>query len=105
MTEKDEEHFENSIKYWIWENGYVDGVVKVKNHCHIIGKYRGSARRGCNMKVKLNDKISMVFHNLKDYESHLVMQELGKFDFKINVMSNVFEKHMAFNINNKLFFI
>ena len=105
MTEKDEDYFENSIKYWICENGYVDGVVKVKNHCHIIGKYTGSVRRGCNIKVQLNHKVPIVFHNLKDYKSHLIMQELGKFGFKINVISNVFEKHMTFNINNKLFFI
>ena len=33
------------------------------------------------------------------------MGELGKFDFKINVISNGLEKHMNFNINNKLVFV
>ena len=32
------------------------------------------------------------------------MQELGQFDFKINVIPNRLEKYMNFNINNKLIF-
>ena len=33
------------------------------------------------------------------------MQELGKFNFKINVIADGLEKYMNFNINNKLMFI
>ena len=33
------------------------------------------------------------------------MQELGKFNFKINVILNVLEKYMSFSPDNKLFFI
>ena len=33
------------------------------------------------------------------------MQELGKFNFKINVIPNRLEKYMSFNINNKFIFI
>ena len=33
------------------------------------------------------------------------MQELGKFDFQINVIPNGPEKYMIFNINSKLIFI
>ena len=33
------------------------------------------------------------------------MQEIGKFDVKVNVISNGLEKYMAFTINNNLVFI
>ena len=33
------------------------------------------------------------------------MQELGKFNLKINVISNKLEKYMSFSINDKLSFI
>ena len=33
------------------------------------------------------------------------MQELGKFDFEINVIPNGLEKYMSFNVNNMLIFI
>ena len=32
------------------------------------------------------------------------MQEIGKFNFKINVVPNGLEKYMSFNINNKITF-
>ena len=99
MTKKDNEDFENSTKCWICDNDYIDNDVKVRDHCHITGKYRGSAHRDCNINVKLNHKIPVVFHNLKNYDSHLIMQELGKFSLKINVILNGLEKYKSFSIN------
>ena len=57
------------------------------------------------MNVKLNHIIPVVFYNLKNYDSHLIMQELGKFNLKINVISNGLEKYMSFSINTELSFI
>ena len=71
----------------------------------ITGKYRGSAHIHCNIKVKLNHKTSAVSHNLKNYDSHLNMQELSKFNFKINVIPNGLKNFMVFNINNKFVYI
>ena len=93
MIKDDNEDFENSTKYWICD---VNGDVKVRDHCHITGKHRGSAHRDCNINVQLNHKIPVVFHYLKNYDSHLMMQELGKFNLKINVIPNELEKHMSF---------
>ena len=53
----------------------------------------------------MNHKIPVVFHNLEKYDYHLIMQELGQFNFKINVIPNGVEKYMSFNIDNKLVFI
>ena len=100
MTKKDNENFENSVKYWIGDNNFIDNNVKVRDHYHISGKYGGSAHRYCNINVKLNHKILVVFHNLKNYDLHLIMQELGKFNLKINVIPNGLEKYMSFSINN-----
>ena len=47
----------------------------------------------------------MVFHNQKNYDSHLILHKLDIFDFKISVIPNELEKYMSFNINNKLIFI
>ena len=100
MTQEDNENFKNSTKCWICDNDYIDADVKVTDHCHITGKYRGSAHRDCNINVQLNHKIPAVFHNLKNYDSHLIMQELGKFNLKINVTPNGLEKYIIFSISN-----
>ena len=39
--------------------------------------------------------MSIVFHNPKNEDTHL-MQELGKFDFEKNGMPNRFKKYMSF---------
>ena len=49
-------------------------------------KHRGPALRNCNIKVKLNHNVPIVFYNLKNYDYHLIIQELGKLNFKINVI-------------------
>ena len=54
--------------------------------------------------VKLNHKILAVIHNLKNYDLHLIMQELDKFNFKINIIPNRLEKYLSFSINKKLSF-
>ena len=101
MTKKDNEDFEDLTKCWICDNDYIDNDVKIRDHSHSTGKYRGSYHRYCNINLKLNGKIPVAFHNLKNYDSHLIMQELGKFDLKINVIPNGLEKYMSFSINNK----
>ena len=105
ITKEDNEEFEDPTKCWICDNGYIDGDVNVIDHCHITGKYRGSAHRDCNINVKVNHKIHVVFHNLKNYNSHLIIQELCKFNLKINIIPNGLEKYRSFSINNKLSFI
>ena len=61
MTKKDNEDFKNSTKCWICDNDNTDGQVKVRDHCHVTGKYRGPAYRNCNIKVRLNYKIPIEF--------------------------------------------
>ena len=102
MTKKDNEDFKNSAICWICDNDYIDGDVKVRYHCHIKGKYRDSAYRDCNINLRLNHKISTVFHNLKNYDSHLIMQEIDKFNVKVNVITNGLEKYISYTVNNKL---
>ena len=52
----------------------IDNDVEIRDHCHITGKYRGSARRDCNTNGKLNHINHVVFYNLKNYDSRLVTQ-------------------------------
>ena len=53
----------------------------------------------------LNYEVPVIFHNLQKYDSCLIMQELRKFNLKINVIPNGLQKYMSFSINNKFSFI
>ena len=59
MNKEDNEDFRNSTKCCIWDNDYVENDVKIRDHCHTTGKYRGSAHRDYNISIKLNHEISV----------------------------------------------
>ena len=40
-----------------------------------------------------------MFPNLKGYDCHLIIKQIGKFDVKVNVIARGLEKYMAFTIN------
>ena len=87
------------------DRDYVDNDVKVIDHCHTTGKYWGSGHRAYNINVKLNHKIPVVFYKLRKYDSYFIMQELGKFNLKTNVIPNALQKYMSFTVSNKLMFV
>ena len=100
MTKEDNENFKNSTKSWVCDNYQVDNDFKVRDHFQITRKHRGSAYEHCNINFKLNCRIHIVFYKLKIYDSHLIMEGLGKFNLKISVISNRLEKYMTYTINN-----
>ena len=69
---------------------YIEDDVKIIDHCNITEKYRGPTHR--DIKIKINQKIPIVFHNLKNYDSYRIMQELHKSNFRINIIVNRLEK-------------
>ena len=105
MSEKEEQRFQSSNKCWLCDKLFDVGDNKVRDHCHITGKYRSSAHWSCNINLKLTKKVPVIFHNLKNYDSHLIMKKIGKFNVKVNVIPNGLEKYMDFTINNDLIFI
>ena len=123
MTEVDEQHFKTMDRCHVCGEKYMDKVVCVRDHCHITGKFRGSAHQECNIKLRIkpeNIKIPVIiFHNLRGYDSYFIMQQIGeiankhgytnkqgeKQDLSINVIPNNMEKYMAFMLGNHLTFI
>ena len=103
MSEKEEENFQSSNMCWICEKLIED--EKVRDHCHVTGKFRGAAHWSCNINLQLTKKVPVIFHNLRGYDSHLIFDELNKFDVKIEVIPNRLEKYMTFFLNKNLVFI
>ena len=42
---------------------------KVRDHCHVLGNYRGAACNMCNLAMKMTKTIPVIFYNLKGYDS------------------------------------
>ena len=103
MTDEEEELFEAAEECHICGKKYLDTEVRVRDHCHITGQYRGSAHQDCNLKLRISPKefkVPVIFHNLRGYDSHFIMQEIGSIgksnNLSINCIPNNMEKYMAF---------
>ena len=121
MMKENEEEFEKAKECHICNKKYTEKDIRVRDHCHITGKYRGSAHQDCNLKLRINPeeiKIPVIFHNLRGYDSHFIMQEIGaivknntytkngkEIKMNINAIPNNMEKYMAFMLGNHLTFI
>ena len=122
MTENYKLWFKLMDKCHICNKKYTEKDVRVRDHCHITGKFRGSAHRECNLKLRIKPediKISVTFHNLRGYDSHFIMQQISeiaknhayinkkgeKHHLKISAIPNNMEKYMAFMLGNHLNFI
>ena len=105
MSEEEEEQFQSSNACWICEKLIDDDDEKVRDHCHLTGRFRGAAHWSCNINLQLTKKVPVIFYYMRGYDSHLIFRELNKFDVKIDVMSNRLGKYMAFLLNKNLAFI
>ena len=84
MTEEEENLFRKSNNCWICKKFINNNnEEKVRDHCHVTGKFRGAAHRNCNVNFQLTKKVPIIFHNLRGYDSHLICNEPDKFDLKI----------------------
>ena len=42
--------------------------------------------------LKLSKKVPVIFHNLKGYDSHLIIKEVNKFEVEVSIIPNGLEK-------------
>ena len=60
MTEE-EEQFQSRNTFWICEKLIDDDDEKVRDHCHVTGKFRGAAHWSCNINLQLTKKVPIIF--------------------------------------------
>ena len=97
MSVEDKESFQSSNKCWICDKLFDVADNKVRDHCHVTGKYRSYAHWSWSINLKLNQKVPVIFHNLRGNDCHLIIREIIKFDVKVSVITNGFKKAIAFS--------
>ena len=97
---------------FIIKNKYYKNLMKVMDHDHYTGKYRGAAHSICNLRYKTLEDIPVVIHNGSNCHFHLIISitELAKeFRSEIHCIPEDKEKYKTFSIpimhrevNNKI---
>ena len=101
LTNHQKQEYKCANNCYVCKEEFTESNYKVRDHCHVTGNYRGTACNRCNLGMKLSTVIPVVFHNLRGYDSHLLLQELGEFGKSIGIIPNNMEKYMSFSVGTK----
>jgi len=75
--------------------------IKVRDHDHLTGEYRGAAHQACNINYGWRHyKIPVLFHNLKGYDSHFIVKALNDKCKSLSCIPSSTEKFITFGVNN-----
>ena len=96
ITAEEQEQFNQASNCWICEK-LLNLDDRVRDHCHFTGRYRGAACNRCNLKYRKPNNISVFFHNLAGYDSHLFIKKLNVTEGNIDCIPNNEEKYISFS--------
>ena len=76
MTEADEEEYRNNNFCRFCEKDILSD--KVRDHCHLTGKYKGPAHSKCNINVtqKKSIFVPFIFQHFSNYDCHMFFKKL-----------------------------
>ena len=76
MTKEDEENYRNNNICRFCEKEIISD--KVRDHCHLTGRYRGPAhsKRNINVNQDQSNFVPFLFHNFKNYDCHMFFKKL-----------------------------
>src|SRR5688572_7004230 len=93
---KDKELYDSATVCHICEGELGDD--RVRDHCHLTGKYRGAAHNSCNLSYKVPKFFPVLLHNLSNYDAHLFVKKLrGDDNEKINCIPCNEERYISFS--------
>ena len=96
ITPEEQEQFNQAARCWICEK-LLNLKDRVRDHCHFTGRYRGAACNICNLKYRKPNNISVFFHNLTGYDSHLFIKKLNTTMGAIDCIPNNEENYISFS--------
>ena len=90
-------HITNPIK---------DDQIKVRDHDHLNGRFRGAVHDTCNLQYRIDPKrikVPVIIHNLKHYDAHLILSSVKPHHGRIECIPTNTEKYISFKIGTATF--
>ena len=83
LTKQEQEEFDKAefghiCNKELYDDDSTGKMLKVRDHCHFTGKYRGAAHNSCNLQCRKPMICPVIFHSLQGYDSHLFIKQLAQ---------------------------
>ena len=76
----------------------------VRDHDHFTGEFRGAAHSTCNLEREVPKKVPIFFHNLRNFDAHLLFSGLTSNTFEnITVIPQNIKRFSAIFMDNFIF--
>ncbi|EZA53831.1 hypothetical protein X777_06696 [Ooceraea biroi] len=74
LTPEQCEELRDAARCHVCGKPFAAGDTRVRDHCHLTGRYRGPAHSACNLNYKDSHVIPVIFHNLSGYDAHFIIE-------------------------------
>ena len=97
LTEQQLRQYEQADSCHICEKQFKPGEMRVRDHDHFSGKFRGPAHQNCNLNYKDTRVVPIVFHNLTGYDAHLFVTEISTLiEGSVSLLAQTKERYISF---------
>ncbi|XP_071577592.1 uncharacterized protein [Temnothorax nylanderi] len=100
LTLDETRNFWSATSCHICERPFESEDQRVRDHCHLTGRYRGPAHPRCNLNYRDSYVIPVFFHNLSGYDAHFIIKDMANnFEGGINLLQLTKETYISFTKN------
>lgn len=111
MNTETEKEFQMATHCHICEQAFTYKTKKVRDHYHVgvegnanfpnYSNFRGAACNGCNINFREPKFIPVIFHNLREFDGHILCQCFGKLkDKKLKVIAQNMARYVSFSVDD-----
>ena len=76
----------------------------VAHHNHFTGAFIGAACNDCNLNCKQSKFIPVMFHNLRNFDAHILCESVGEFkEYRLSCIAQISERYVGFSLGNLRF--
>ncbi|XP_025271320.1 uncharacterized protein LOC112639960 [Camponotus floridanus] len=97
LTPDEREIFTSASRCYACERPFEADDARVRDHCHLTGRFRGSAHSACNLNYKDPYVILVFFHNLSGYDAHFIIKDALAYPGSIELLPVTKESYIAFS--------
>ncbi|XP_070158058.1 uncharacterized protein [Polyergus mexicanus] len=100
FTSDEWERFMSATHCHVCERPFELEDARVRDHCHLTGRYRGPAHSNCNLNYKETYVIPVFFHNLSSYDAHFIIRDVANaFPGNVELLPLIKETYISFTKN------